>query len=91
MRMALGATRGNVLRMVLRAGGMLAAFGVAIGLAAALGLTRLLEGMLYGVKSTDPLTYAAVALLLVAVSLAACWLPGRRAVRVDPMAALRYE
>jgi predicted permease len=91
IRMALGATRGNVLLMVLREGGVLALFGVAIGMAAALGLTRLLTGMLYGVKPSDPLTYGAVALLLVAVSLAACWIPGRRAVRVDPMAALRYE
>jgi ABC-type antimicrobial peptide transport system permease subunit len=77
--------------MVLREGGVLAAFGVVIGIAVALALTRLLAGMLYGVKPSDPLTYGAVALVLVAVSLAACWIPGRRAVRVDPMAALRYE
>ena len=91
IRMALGATRGDVLRLVLREGAKLALLGVLIGGAAALGLMRLLAGMLYGVKPADPVTYCAVALLLAAVSLAACWIPGRRAVRVDPMVALRYE
>jgi len=91
VRMALGARPGDVLRMVLKEGLKLVAAGVAIGVAASLMLTRLLEGMVYGVRVRDPLIFALVNLLMVAVSLAACYVPARRATRVDPLVALRYE
>jgi predicted permease len=91
IRLALGAQRRDVLRMVLRQGGNLAVLGVTIGICAAAGLTRLMTSLLFGVSPVDPLTFAAVAALLIAVTLAACYLPGRRATRVDPMVALRYE
>jgi predicted permease len=91
IRMALGARRSDILRMVLRQGARMAILGIAIGLAAAVALTRLMTSMLYGVSPTDPLTYAAVALGLAAVALAACCLPARRAMRIDPMVALRHE
>jgi predicted permease len=91
VRMALGAKPANVLRMVLREGMTLVAAGVALGIVAALMLTRLLEGMVYGVKVRDPLIFIAVNVLMVAVSLAACYIPARRATRVDPLEALRYE
>ena len=91
IRMALGAQRANVLGMILGQGMKLVAFGVAIGLAASLALTRLMTTFLYDVKPTDPLTYAAVALLLISIALAANLVPARRAVSVDPTAALRHE
>jgi ABC-type antimicrobial peptide transport system permease subunit len=77
--------------MVLREGMTLVAVGVVLGVAAALMLTRLLEGMVYGVRVRDPLIFAMVNVLMVAVSLAACYVPARRATRVDPLVALRYE
>jgi putative ABC transport system permease protein len=90
-RMALGASRANVLRMVLQQGLLLTAIGLVIGLAAALALGRYLATLLFGVKPNDPLSFAAVAALLLAVGLLASLLPARRATRVDPMVALRYE
>ncbi|MGH9795927.1 MAG: ABC transporter permease [Candidatus Acidiferrales bacterium] len=91
IRMALGAQRGDVVSLVLRYGGLLAATGLGIGLLAAFGLTRFLETMLFEVSTTDPATFAGVALLLAAVALLACWIPARRATKVDPIVALRYE
>jgi len=91
IRMALGAQRANVLRMVVGQGARMALIGVALGTAAALGLTRLMANQLFGVSPHDPLTFAGVALLLAIVALGACYLPARRAMRIDPMAALRQE
>ena len=91
IRLALGAQRLDVLALVLRQGMGLTVAGMAIGLAGAFALTRLLEGMLFGVRPTDPFIYATVIVLLGAVALLACYLPARRAARVDPMVALRCE
>ena len=91
VRMALGATRGGVLRMVLRRGLLLALAGVAVGLVVALGLTRLMTGLLFEVSATDPATYAVVAAALATTALLACLLPARRAASVEPVSALRHE
>ena len=91
IRMALGAQRGDVMRLVLGEGVRMALAGVAAGIAAALGLTRLMAEELFGVTAQDPLTFAVVAILLTLVALLACYLPARRAMRVDPVVALRYE
>jgi predicted permease len=91
IRMALGAHPGNVLKLVLRQGILLAIVGAAAGIGVALGVTRYLASMLYDVHANDPLTMIAVALLLTLVALAACYIPARRAMRVDPLVALRYE
>jgi putative ABC transport system permease protein len=91
VRLALGAARGAVLRMVLWQGLLLTLTGVVIGLVGAWAMTRLLESMLFEVSATDPATFAVISLLLVAIAMLACWLPARRATKVDPMIALRVE
>jgi predicted permease len=91
IRIALGAQRSDVLHLMLGEGMKMAFIGVAIGVAMALGLTRLMVKMLYGISATDPMTFAGVAIVLTGVALAACYIPARRAMRVDPMVALRYE
>jgi predicted permease len=91
VRMALGAQPSDVLRLVVGHGARMALVGVAIGIGAALGLTRLMANQLFGVSAHDPLTFTGVAVLLIIVALAACYIPARRAMRVDPMIALRYE
>ena len=91
VRMALGAQPEGVLRLVLKRGIVLALVGAVLGIGAALGVTQYLGSMLYGVRANDPLTLVGMAVLLIAVALAACYVPARRATRVDPIAALRYE
>jgi ABC-type antimicrobial peptide transport system permease subunit len=91
VRMALGASSGGVLRMVLGQATATVAVGVGMGIAGAFALTRSIESQLFGISPTDPPTFAGVALLLIVVSLAACYIPARRATKVDPLVALRYE
>jgi putative ABC transport system permease protein len=91
VRMALGAQRRDVIGLVLREGVKLVGIGIVIGLTGAWALTRALATLLYEVKPTDPLTFLAAPVLLIVVALLACWLPARRASRVDPLTALRYE
>ena len=91
IRMALGASRASVLGLVIRQGMLLAVAGIAIGLAGSFALTRLIAAQLFGISPGDPATFAAVVTLLVLVTLTACYLPARRATKVDPMVALRHE
>jgi putative ABC transport system permease protein len=91
LRMALGANRSDVLRLVLSHGARLMVVGIGLGLVASFGLTRLMATLLYGTSPTDPVTLMAVAMLLAVIALAACYFPARRAMRVDPMVALRHE
>lgn len=91
VRMALGARSGDLVRLVLGQGVPVLALGIALGAAGALGLTRLLEGMLYEVKPADPVTFVGVLILLGGVALAASYFPARRAARIEPVTALRHE
>ena len=91
VRIALGAGRRDVLRLIVNHGMKMALGGVALGILAALGLTRLLTEMLYGVSATDPVTFTVIALSLIAVALAACFVPAWRATKVDPLVALKHE
>jgi putative ABC transport system permease protein len=90
-RMALGAQRSDVMRLVLSEGMLVILIGLAVGLGGSLASTRFLSSLLFGVTATDPLTFAGVIILFALVALAACYIPARGAVRVDPMVALRHE
>jgi ABC-type antimicrobial peptide transport system permease subunit len=91
IRMALGAQRRDVLRSVMGEGAKLSLAGIALGMVGAFAVTRVLSAELYGVGATDALTFCAVAILVAVVALTACYVPARRAMRVDPVVALRYE
>ena len=91
IRIALGASPRNILSLVVRQGMVLAFFGVAIGLAAAFLLVRLIRSLLFGVEVTDPITFAGISLLLAMITLLACYIPARRAARIDPMISLRCD
>jgi len=91
IRAALGASRGDLLRLILRGGMLMAGIGLVLGFGGAFGLTRLLANLLFGVGARDPMTIGVVAVLLTCVALLACYIPARRATKVDPMIALRYE
>jgi putative ABC transport system permease protein len=91
IRLALGAEPRNILKLVVGHGMLLAGTGVVLGLVGAIALTRVMNSWLFGLSATDPLTFSVMALLLLVVALLACYLPARRATKVDPMVALRYE